>query len=59
VLEADGIGNLLNLELGGVGHQELLHRKAVYEVLRRELALGHGERLARPRLRALPGLGAR
>lgn len=41
-----------NLEVPGIGHREFLYRGAVYELIRRELALGYGDPVPQPRLQA-------
>ncbi|MCK8497225.1 lipase family alpha/beta hydrolase [Myxococcus fulvus] len=51
-LKVDGQPNVFNHELPDAGHGELLTRKSVYQVIRRELAAGYGEHT--PALRALP-----
>lgn len=43
VLAVDGQPNVFNVELSGVPHGELLTRRAVWEVIRRELALGYAD----------------
>lgn len=53
ILEEDEGPNLHNVEVRRVGHREFLIRGAVYEVIRRELALGYGEQPPVPRLQAL------
>lgn len=53
VLDARGAPNVFNVEVPPVTHQELLCRHAVYESLRRELALGYGEPAPPARLRSL------
>lgn len=35
--------NLFNVEVRGVGHHELTLKRSVYEIVRRELALGYGD----------------
>lgn len=54
VLEDQGNDNLSNVEVPGVAHRELLYKRAVYEVIRRELALGYGEPVPQPVLRSVP-----
>jgi len=54
LLEEDGESQGVNLELANVTHREFVYKKSVYDVIRRELSSGYGERLASPRLRALP-----
>lgn len=44
ILEANQ-PNLLNVEVPGIDHHEFLVRRSVYDVVRRELALGYGEQL--------------
>jgi triacylglycerol esterase/lipase EstA (alpha/beta hydrolase family) len=41
ILEDQGTGNLANIEVSGVGHSEFVVKRSVYEVIRRELALGY------------------
>ncbi|MBI3183406.1 MAG: alpha/beta fold hydrolase [Myxococcales bacterium] len=43
ILEDNGTGNLFNIEVTGVNHRELVLRRSVYEVIRRELAHGYGD----------------
>ena len=54
VYRRDGASNLYNLEVSGVSHREFVTRRVVYQVIRRELALGYGDPLpvedAHPRL---------
>jgi pimeloyl-ACP methyl ester carboxylesterase len=54
MLETEGYENLFNVEVPGVTHREFLFKRAVYEVIRRELALGHGEPAPPPVLRTVP-----
>jgi triacylglycerol esterase/lipase EstA (alpha/beta hydrolase family) len=56
MIEDDGYSHLFNVEVAGVRHREFLSKRAVYEVIRRELALGHGEEAPRSRLRAVLSL---
>lgn len=56
VLETDGADNLFNVEIPGVPHRELLTRRAVYEVIRQELALGFGEPVPQARLRPVTAI---
>jgi triacylglycerol lipase len=46
LLETHTGDNLFNIEVPGVGHHDFLHRRSVYEVIRRELATAYG--LPRP-----------
>lgn len=55
VLHAPG-GNVANLELMNVSHREFLYKKAVYKVIRRELALAYGDKPEAPPLRVLQQL---
>jgi len=41
ILEDDGAGNLFNIEVPGVTHREFVYKRAVYEIVRRELLLGY------------------
>lgn len=41
--------NLLNVEVPGIGHRDFLVRRSVYEVVRRELAIGYGDERDRSR----------
>ncbi len=54
ILEGNGVSNLQNLEVTGISHREFVTRRVVYQVIRRELALGYGDPVpseeARPRL---------
>lgn len=52
VLESEKSDNLHNLEIAGVSHREFLTQRAVYALVRRELALGYGERAPSTTLRA-------
>lgn len=54
LLETEGTDQLFNIEVPGATHRELLYKRAVYEVVRRELALGFGEPLPQPVLRTVP-----
>jgi hypothetical protein len=45
--------NLFNVEVPGVGHHDFLTRRAVYQVIQRELALGYGIAPPRPTLHAV------
>jgi triacylglycerol lipase len=56
ILEDDGTGNLFNIELTGITHREFVLKRSVYEVIRRELALGYGDPLEKPRLEAVQAL---
>ncbi|MBU8899252.1 permease [Corallococcus sp. H22C18031201] len=60
VLHVDGQPNVFNLEVPGVSHGELLTKRSVYEVIRRELALGYGvsEPAVEPTLVSLPSAGS-
>lgn len=53
LLETEGTDNLVNVEVPNVTHHELLFKRAVYERVHRELAMGLGEPAPEPRLRAL------
>lgn len=54
LLENEDEDNLHNIELSDVTHREFLLKRGVYEVIRRELALGLGEPVPQPRLKAIP-----
>ncbi|MFZ5468773.1 MAG: esterase/lipase family protein [Myxococcota bacterium] len=54
ILEDNRTGNLFNIEIAGVSHRDLVLKRSVYEVIRRELALGYGEAPPAPRLSAVP-----
>jgi triacylglycerol lipase len=57
ILEDKGASNLFNIEVDGVTHRDFLLKRKVYEVIRRELALGLGEEapgLIRPAVPLLP-----
>jgi triacylglycerol esterase/lipase EstA (alpha/beta hydrolase family) len=54
MLETEGADNLHNIEVPGVRHGELLSHRAVYDVIRRELALGYGDEAPRMEPRAIP-----
>jgi triacylglycerol lipase len=43
ILEDQGTGNLFNIELTGVTHKDFLLKRAVYDVIHRELATGYGD----------------
>ncbi len=43
ILEDQGTKNLFNVEVSGVTHREFVLKRSVYEVIRRELALGYGD----------------
>ena len=43
ILETNRAPNLFNVEIPGVRHQEFVLKRGVYDVVRRELALGLGE----------------
>lgn len=54
LLETDGgTGNLVNVEVPGVGHHDFLTRRSVYQVIQRELAHGYGLSPPRPALHAV------
>jgi hypothetical protein len=55
LLESHLGDNLFNVEVPNVGHHEFLHKRTVYEIVRRELALGYGLAPPRPLLRGLAG----
>jgi triacylglycerol esterase/lipase EstA (alpha/beta hydrolase family) len=55
LLETHQGDNLFNVEVPNVGHHDLLHRRSVYEVIRRELALGYGLQPPKPLLTRIPG----
>lgn len=42
ILEDNGHHNLMNIEVADITHREFVTRRVVYQVIRRELALGHG-----------------
>ncbi len=50
LLETHQGDNLFNIEVPGVGHHDFLHKRSVYEVVRRELALAYGLPIPRPML---------
>lgn len=56
ILEEDGHNHLFNVEVAGIRHREFLSKRAVYEVVARELALGYGEAAPVTQLRAVIGL---
>ncbi|MBX7114903.1 MAG: alpha/beta fold hydrolase [Myxococcaceae bacterium] len=43
ILEDNGTPNLLNVEVSDVGHREFVVKRTVYQVVRRELAIGYGD----------------
>jgi triacylglycerol esterase/lipase EstA (alpha/beta hydrolase family) len=43
ILESGGQTNLFNVEAAGVGHHDFMIKRSVYEVVRRELAIGYGD----------------
>lgn len=49
ILEDDGNGNIFNVEVPGISHRDFLWRRPVYNVIRKELAAGFGERVDEPR----------
>lgn len=53
ILEDNGNGNLFNVEVGGVNHRELVLKRDVYELVRRELMVGYGDELPLPRSSAV------
>jgi triacylglycerol lipase len=46
ILEDNGTGNLFNVEVAGVSHRDFVLKRSVYEVIRRELAIGYGDPVA-------------
>jgi len=48
LLEDQRTGNLFNIEVLGIAHREFVYKRAVYEVIRRQLALGYGDAPAQP-----------
>jgi triacylglycerol lipase len=42
ILEDNGHSNLMNIEVADITHREFVTRRVVYQVIRRELALGYG-----------------
>lgn len=54
-LESDA-GTAVNLELPEITHREFLFKRAVYELMRRELALGYGEPAPPPKLQLISPL---
>ncbi|MBX5483303.1 MAG: alpha/beta hydrolase [Myxococcaceae bacterium] len=44
ILETNGQENLANVEVAGASHREYLWKRHVYDVIRRELLVGYGER---------------
>jgi len=55
ILEDDGNGNIFNVEVHGVTHRQFVWKRPVYEIVRRELALGYGRPVPQPRLRTVTG----
>jgi triacylglycerol lipase len=43
ILEDSGRENLFNIEVPGITHREFTVKRSVYEVIRRELAMGYGD----------------
>jgi triacylglycerol lipase len=43
ILEDNRQENLLNIEVPGVTHREFIYKRAVYEIVRRQLALGYAD----------------
>ena len=53
LLETGEGENLYNVDVPGVGHHDFLTRRAVYQVIQRELALGYGLQPPKPSLHAV------
>jgi hypothetical protein len=49
-------GDVVNIEIPEVTHREFLFKRAVYELIRRELALGYGEPAPPPKLQLISQL---
>jgi triacylglycerol lipase len=45
IIEDQGNENLVNVEVNDVSHREFVFKRAVYQVIRRELAAGYGDAL--------------
>lgn len=43
IIEDQGNDNLVNVEVTDVSHREFVYKRAVYQVIRRELAAGYGD----------------
>ena len=54
ILENYGQGNLFNVEVPAVTHRQLLSKRTVYAVIRRELAVGYGDPIPQAHLTVLP-----
>jgi triacylglycerol esterase/lipase EstA (alpha/beta hydrolase family) len=54
ILEDDGNGNTFNVEVPGISHGEFCLRRPVYEIIRRELAIGYGRPIPLGKLTAVP-----
>jgi hypothetical protein len=54
MLETDKGPNLFNLEIPNIGHREFLFKRAVYEHIRRELAVGYGDPVPKPSTKTVP-----
>jgi triacylglycerol lipase len=57
ILEDDGNANIFNIEVPDATHGEFVWKRHVYEIIRRELAVGYGQPLPRTRTQAVPLIG--
>ena len=48
ILEDDGRSQLLNLEVSNVAHRDYLTNRTVYQLIRQQLAIGHGDVISDP-----------
>ncbi len=55
VLDAGDADNVFNIEVPEVTHHDFLLKRSVYEIMRRELALGYGDPAPEPKLRIMTG----
>src|SRR6266849_1060865 len=56
ILEDGGTDNLLNIEVAGVAHREFVYKRSVYELVRRELAIGYGQMPPQQSLEVVPAI---
>jgi len=56
ILEDGGTENLVNIEVAGVAHREFVYKRSVYELVRRELAIGYGQMPPQQSLEMVPAI---
>ncbi len=56
ILEDGGTENLVNIEVAGVAHREFVYKRSVYELVRRELAVGYGQMPPQQSLEMVPAI---